>query len=294
MSIQIMGAVWSLSLSHSELLVLLALSDHADHEGENVRPGIPLIAWKTGYSERQVQRVMGRLEACGILQVTQVRDSDGRPRVYRIDLSNATRKDPYERRPSGRPPQAGNPVTFATKPGDIRDKPGDIAMSPEPSVEPSPESTSFAGSAADGAEGGGATAVEVRKAGRVTVTAEMEGVYDDWKLETGRRATLDQRRAEKIRDRLKDGYTRAHLRLAVAGAVANDYFRVDNPQYLLPETLFRDEGAVERHMARARSSLSPEPWWPAAEHQPSAAPQQPYDDMRIRAADIGRIFGGGS
>lgn len=287
-----MGEVWNLSLSHSELLVLLALSDHADHEGENVRPGVSLVAWKTGYSERQVQRVMGKLEGRGILQVTQVRDSDGRPRVYRINLSGAPRKDPHERRSGGRPPHPENPVTSATKPGDICDKPGDIAMSPESSLESSLESTSFVGSAAGGAEGG--VVPEARKIGRVTLTGEMEGVYDDWKLETGRRATLDQRRAEKIRDRMKGGYTRAHLRLAVAGAMANDYFRVDNPQYLLPETLFRDEGAVERHMAHARRSLSPEPWWPIPEIQAATptAPTQQYDDMRIRAADIGRIFGG--
>jgi hypothetical protein len=294
MSVQIMGEVWNLALPHSELLVLLALSDHADHEGENVRPGIPLVAWKTGYSERQVQRVMTRLEGRGILQVMQVRDRDGKPRVYRIDLSSALRKEPLERGKPGRPPHAdepngvrGNPVTSTTKPGDIHNKPGDIAMSPEPSLEPSIESTYFAREAGDG---GG---VEVRKAGRVVLTPDIEGAHEDWREMTGRRATLDERRAGKYRDRLKDGYTRNQLRLAVQGALANDYFSVQHPQFLLPETLFRDEGTVERHMAHARHNLTPEPWWPPCEDHPSPPQRIASDDMRIRAADIDRFFGGG-
>jgi len=67
MSGKIMGAVWELALSRPKQVVLLAMADHADHEGRNVRPSVPLVAWKTGYSERQVQRIIGQLISDGLL-----------------------------------------------------------------------------------------------------------------------------------------------------------------------------------------------------------------------------------
>ena len=68
-----MGGVWELDLDHRQKFVLLALADHADHNGGSVRPSVALIAWKTGYSKRQVQRIIRDLEEAGIL----VRTSDG-------------------------------------------------------------------------------------------------------------------------------------------------------------------------------------------------------------------------
>ena len=62
-----MGRVWELELPHEEKWVLMALADHADHNGENVRPGVGLIAWKTDYSTRQVQRILARLRQRDIL-----------------------------------------------------------------------------------------------------------------------------------------------------------------------------------------------------------------------------------
>jgi hypothetical protein len=136
MSAKIFGLAWELELPHAEKFVLLALADHADHDGNNVFPSIALVAWKTEYSERQVQRVMKKLEARGLL----VREQDGGlgPRSttrYRINLdvgkfrerpNKGDKMSPLTHR--NPPPKGDNSqpvrVTFATAKGDT-------AMSPE-------------------------------------------------------------------------------------------------------------------------------------------------------------------
>lgn len=101
MSVKVMGRVWELELTPAKQIVLLALADHADHDGKNIRPGVPLIAWKTGYSERQVQRIMRELVEEGLL--VEVETEKGKPHVYSLDLSKAVPKSPYEPRKPGRP-----------------------------------------------------------------------------------------------------------------------------------------------------------------------------------------------
>lgn len=87
-----MGKVWDLDLPHNQLLVLLALADHADHEGNNVFPSLGLVAWKTGYSEQQVRRVMRSLVIDGILITTS--RNPGKPNRYSIDLAAGKLKTP--------------------------------------------------------------------------------------------------------------------------------------------------------------------------------------------------------
>ena len=80
MSGKISGMVWDLDLPHPELLVLLAITDHANHDGRNMYPGVALLAWKTGYSARTVVRILNKLIERGIL----VRERQpGRPGVGR-------------------------------------------------------------------------------------------------------------------------------------------------------------------------------------------------------------------
>lgn len=93
-----MGKVWDLDLPHNQLLVLLALADHADHEGNNVFPSLGLVAWKTGYSEQQVRRVLRSLEKVGILQA--VERKPGKVTRYRIILEAGTQKLPRVITPS--------------------------------------------------------------------------------------------------------------------------------------------------------------------------------------------------
>lgn len=56
-----------MKLPTAQKYVLLALADHADHEGYGVRPSYDLIAWKTGYTKRHVMTIVAKLEAAGIL-----------------------------------------------------------------------------------------------------------------------------------------------------------------------------------------------------------------------------------
>jgi hypothetical protein len=66
MSLQLMSAVWRLEIPSHEKFVLLALADHAKDDGA-CWPGIPLLAKKCSLSERQIQRVLKRLENRGFI-----------------------------------------------------------------------------------------------------------------------------------------------------------------------------------------------------------------------------------
>lgn len=161
MSAQATGRVWQLDLPHAEKYVLLALADHADHLGDNIYPSIGLVAWKAGYSGRQVQRIIGRLIERSILIPVEARA--GRPLVYRMDLEAGPVKAPYERHNDGGDKMSGvtrrptPPRQNVASPHDKMSHPprqnvtptpdiptatpdialsggGDIAMSPKPSV----------------------------------------------------------------------------------------------------------------------------------------------------------------
>ena len=98
MSAKLMGQVWDLDLPHNLQLVLLSLADHAQHDGTGVFPGVELTAYKTGYSIRQVRRVLRQLEAAGLI-VPTAREDGGRGHAteYELHFENGTRKPPYSR-----------------------------------------------------------------------------------------------------------------------------------------------------------------------------------------------------
>lgn len=91
MSVRMMGEVFELKLKPTEALVLIALADHADHDGGGVYPSVPLIAWKTGFSVRTVQYVMRGLEEQGLLELVE-EATRYRPREYRLRFDLAQRK----------------------------------------------------------------------------------------------------------------------------------------------------------------------------------------------------------
>ena len=67
MSVKVMSRVWDESkMASTELLLLLALADHANDYG-TCYPGIEHLAHKTRKSERQVKRLLVKLEAAGEL-----------------------------------------------------------------------------------------------------------------------------------------------------------------------------------------------------------------------------------
>lgn len=103
-----MNLVWELDLPNKEQAVMLVMADHANDDGRNAFPSVPLIAWKTCLSGRTVQRVLRRCEAMGIL----VRESGGnggrkpgshkgQSTVYRLMLENGKRKPPFRGQQKG-------------------------------------------------------------------------------------------------------------------------------------------------------------------------------------------------
>ena len=95
MSAKISGKVWDMDLPHNEMLVLLAMADHADHEGRHIYPSLGLVAWKTGYNIRQVRRIIRDVSERGILVVVRENSGRGHTTEYRIDANNAPMKTPY-------------------------------------------------------------------------------------------------------------------------------------------------------------------------------------------------------
>ncbi len=125
------GRVWDMDLPNAEMLVLQAMADHADHQGRNIYPGTELVAWKTGYSERQVIRIIDDLTQKGILVVTHHGGGRGHPTRYAIDFAAAPYKAPFRPQKKGdkMSPLPKNPdingakrVTSTTEKGDISDE----------------------------------------------------------------------------------------------------------------------------------------------------------------------------
>jgi hypothetical protein len=149
-----MGLVWDYyPEGGGELTVALKLADHASHDGSRIWPAISTIADQTNQSERTVQRqIQAMLKRGWLIEVKKGGGGPGKTTIYRIPAGEIQRQavgmgdkmSPIQLRVT---PEVGK--------GDIHDKKGDIAMSPEPSVEainrepagraaPSPVSLAFA------------------------------------------------------------------------------------------------------------------------------------------------------
>lgn len=92
MSAKFSGKVWELDLKPTEKLVLLALSDHADHEGENVRPGNDLLVAKTGLTQQTITAALAKFVEQGILEPVTDCTGRGHKREFNIVLDDAPRR----------------------------------------------------------------------------------------------------------------------------------------------------------------------------------------------------------
>ncbi len=72
MSIRVMNWVWEHSAAKgTERLLLLAIADAADDTGRNAFPSIDTLARKIVMSPRTVQRLIAKLEAAGLIEVSR-------------------------------------------------------------------------------------------------------------------------------------------------------------------------------------------------------------------------------
>lgn len=142
MSVRVMSIVWESELERSHKFVLLAYADHADDEGGGIFPALGRIAWKTSYSIRQVRRITRELEAAGIM-IEEGKSKYGTT-VYRIDVTALPPLPPYV---GGNLKEQGGADILTGGGGhfdhgaDISGNGADIAVSADPSLESSLESS---------------------------------------------------------------------------------------------------------------------------------------------------------
>ena len=128
MSIRVMSWVWEHSAAEGiELLVLLAIADHASDDGSDAWPSVETLAKKTRVSPRTVQRAVRSLEARGELSV-KIGGGRGGSNGYTVNLSPRQSDTVSGRNPVNVTPVNLSPVT------QLRHRGGDTAMSPEPSL----------------------------------------------------------------------------------------------------------------------------------------------------------------
>jgi len=86
MSITVMSLVfYADTFTPSQKLVLLALADHANDEGESAYPAISRLVIKTGLGERTVQSVLKELCQRGVISIAR-RATQHRPNEYQFDI----------------------------------------------------------------------------------------------------------------------------------------------------------------------------------------------------------------
>ena len=126
MSIQVMSAVWrDAPVAGGELLVLLAMADHANENGI-CWPSIATLAKKARLSERQVQRVIKDLVEAGLVVLDRGTGPNG-VNTYKV-LVRGDKMTPLKSRRGGDIEAGG---------GDMGVTGGVTLASPKPSLEPS-------------------------------------------------------------------------------------------------------------------------------------------------------------
>jgi len=98
LSNKVSGKVWELDLDPIDKLVLLALADHADHEGNNVRPGNDLMCAKTGLSERTIGKKIEKFIQLGILIPVRLSAGPGKFREFSLVADHLPRHELFIKR----------------------------------------------------------------------------------------------------------------------------------------------------------------------------------------------------
>lgn len=100
MSIKLMSKIWEKDLNHSEQSILIAMADFASDDGSNCYPSVGLLAWKSGYSDRQTTAILKSLVSKKYLTIVKAATNRASTH-YKINVENMADKPPYE-------PKSGN------------------------------------------------------------------------------------------------------------------------------------------------------------------------------------------
>ena len=115
MSIKIMSQVWSDGPSDkSEILLLLALADFCNDEGE-CWPAVDTIAEKARMTSRGVQKISARLVEAGWLEIDLRKGRHG-CNLFRIKTPNGAHPNPEHGSPRTRFAKTPNPVPKTPNP----------------------------------------------------------------------------------------------------------------------------------------------------------------------------------
>lgn len=148
MSGLLVGRCYGLRLRQAHRDLLIALADHADDFGNNVRPSVAYLVWKLDCNRSTVQRNLRGLQAIGesapgsndgLLQLVH-EGTPTMPREYRIAIDRGPRKPRYEPARRGpdvaaeRGPQSAAPQNAAGPPP--TQEGGRTATQPKPPEEP--------------------------------------------------------------------------------------------------------------------------------------------------------------
>jgi DNA-binding Lrp family transcriptional regulator len=124
MNVHAIRAAWAsveLGATTAELLVALAIADHANAAGVSW-PGRTRLAEQTGLSASTVKRAVGRLRTLGVLETVAGGIGRGKLTRYRLRLAASEKGAtvtpfPAEKRAQGRPPFSAEKGSFATVKG---------------------------------------------------------------------------------------------------------------------------------------------------------------------------------
>src|SRR5680860_316399 len=280
MSVKQMSKVWSLDLPHNQLWVLMALADYADDDGY-CWPSAPKLAHKTGYSERQIRRLVDGLIEGGTIFQNQ---RDGRSSETWLKLDNAPGKAAFtpDKMTGGKGASSINTPDIAMSPITISNQ------SVEPIKEPSEPSASVArrkekpqdplfNAIAEAWKGEpyrpglltrgqaslvGIAAAELREVGAMPedVPGEWQRInakYDDispkalsqhWGTTGSRRATVAARASPPDIDSIRDPFMRALIRQGGQDASTTDDIHAQNGRVIDQHAKTKSLGpGVESH-----------------------------------------------
>jgi DnaD/phage-associated family protein len=174
MSVKAMGRVWDVDVPLRDLVVLLALTDHADDEGANMYPSLPRVAWKVGASVDTVRRSIKRMVKVGILQEQK---RPGKTSIYHMNWEACPLKKPFDPLQNDTPSKLQPLASHAKKSRGTPSK----AMQGEPSITNHPTTTT--------------AVVVIEEPERPTVFAEYERQFG---------MTLTAGIADTLKDMVKD------------------------------------------------------------------------------------------